>query len=90
MPNTPSKPLIGELTEEINLTVSNKYVKKQIEEYRADHQVKLKQVIDGNETWEEGVGAYITLRAYEGSNEKAGTMFISQDIEWPDEIDLRH
>jgi hypothetical protein len=80
----PSKAIVGELTEKITLTVSNEYVQQQIEEYRAEHKAILKSVIDRNETWEDGVGAFITLRTNKDSNDPAGTMFINQDIEWED------
>lgn len=72
----------GPLIKKLNLTVDNEYVQEQIAVYLAKQERSVEQVIAGKENWEEGVGSFITLRAYRGSNEKAGTLSLSQSITW--------
>ena len=75
---------ISPLTKLIKLTVDNSYVQQQIKDAIKHHESSLQEVLDNKETWESGVGSYTTLRAKEGSNEIAGTIYLSQAIIWED------
>jgi len=80
------KAIIGKLERKLTLkTESNPYIESQVRMYDEEHEIGVNAVVENSETWEHGVGSFCTLRTEKGSNEIAGSLYLSQAIDWEEE-----